>query len=473
MDEGYREIAKTCRPDDYTVRIETKYGMGTGFLYAVTEEYVYFLSACHVILKAFVRRAEGDAIRMDYRGDSRDYALLQFELCTLYEEDELTEERCDQLEDDGDRNRDIAAFRIKRADFVQGNAGFPEKIDRLSEEKIVRDLKYAGAGFPDEKKYYEELWGDCLGWDAESRLLVCKARNIHAERFDDVMRGFSGTGLIALYRDSPVFIGIVVSCRNEEEYGHFRVVGSTQISERLKRAGWETMEEYAEGLPPEGFYRGGMMGLQDQNFDELQAMSRNLIRAQLRQIDRKYMPQGMLAGEPFYDIPVCDGNRKKCKHYWCGRAWPLLAGKILHGDAGEAYYISEDGRRLSIEYICSEGNGQADLSSVVSAAASHKILGEQIPGDAILIWQSRERPGTKRFFPRKRFQRIIKDIAEGESSRYKNYDREAAYDLLDGELKEKDYGIIHVRELADRLDDCGTEEELKEKMEAVFHEIWG
>lgn len=470
----YKKIAKRCRLEQHIVRIENEFGCGTGFLYTVNDSiYVYIITVCHVILKAFVKKSK-KAIRMDYRQISKEYQVSQFEICTLYEENELTEKLCENLEDSEyeERHRDIVILRIKKQEFFDSDVEIPFMY-RLSEEKIAREINFVGHGFPDRKIHYEELIGICLGWESENKMMTCKALNISSQPFEDAMKGFSGTGLVADYEDSSVFIGVVAACDNGEMHQQFRVVGNTEISEKLKKIGWEAMEEYDACTPPAGFYRQEMMTVQDAYLEDMDVPTRQMICSELCRIDRECSPQQMLADEKFYDIPDCDRNRKSCSHYWCGRVWPLFVAKVLHGDVCDVYHISKDGKRLHIEYICSEGDGRADLASVVGAATSHSILGEQIPGDSILIWQSRKNPWVKRLFPREKFKRIINDIASGTSEKYKKFSRDAAYDLLDGEMMEKDYGVIHIQHLIEKLDGCQTEKEMKEKMEEILNEVWG
>lgn len=474
-DTIYKELAQKGELEQHIVRVENIYGCGTGFLYAVKgSAYVYIITVCHIILKPFVKKESTEHVHISYRGESKRYLVSQFEIGTLYEESQLTEAVLDALEDEGEyseRHKDIAVLRIKKQDFLQNGNEIPFMF-RLSEEKITRNLRFAGFGFPDSKKIYEELFGYCLDWNSEDKMITCKANNISSQPFCEVMRGFSGTGLIAQYEDSPVFIGVVVCCSNNENHQQFRIVGSSEISEKLRKIGWETMEEYDTGEVPEGFYRGDMMEMQDAYLEDMDHPTSYIIRKEIREIDRQYSPQKIITDEKFYNIPICDRNRKSCSCYWCGRVWSLFAAKVLHGDVSKTYCLSQDGRRLQIEYICSEGDGRADLASVVGAAINSKALGEQIPGDCILIWQSRENPGVKRSFPKEKFKRIINNIASGQSDKYKSFSKDAAYDLLDGEMKKKDYGIIHVQSLLEKLDGCKSEKEMKEKMEEILNELW-
>lgn len=468
----YRELAQKSGLDEHIVRIENQYACGTGFIYTVKNSmYVYIITAGHIVLKAFVKNSE-NGICIDYLQTPKKYAISQFEICTLFEESELTEELCEELEDGEytERHKDIVVLRIKKQEFLRSSEVSP--IFCLSEEKIIRDIIFVGYGFPAAKKDYVELFGSCLGWKKEDKIITCKACNVSSYMFEDTMKGFSGTGLIAKYEDSPVFIGVVATCDSGEMHQQFRAVGNTEISEELKKVGWETMEEYDAGTPPTGFYSGDMMALQDKNLEDMDGAARQVISGELRQIDRKCLPQKIISDEKFYDIPFCDRNRKNCMYYWCGRVWPLLVAKVLYGNTSDVYHLSKEGKKVSIEYICSEGDGKADLGSVVGNAVNCSVLGEQIPGDCILIWQSRENPGKKRIFSREKFKRIISDIASGTVDKYKDFSRDAAYDLLDGEMKKKDYGIVHVQHLINELDECQTDKEMKEKLEGLLNGIW-
>ncbi len=473
-DAIYRNLARKGKLKQHTVRIETEYGCGTGFLYAMKNStYIYIITACHVVLKAFVKNSR-NPVRIDYLKDSKEYKISQFEICTLYEKENERAKLCDRLEDVEKRasHDDIAVLRIKKQDFSCDDVE-TSSVYRLSETKIERDMIFAGYGFPDEKKDYEELFGICLSWETENSLLTCKAKNMEPIEFTVRLRGFSGTGLLAEYEGTPVFAGVVVACDNEELHQQFRAIGSTEISERLRNIGWETLEEYDEEVLPAGFCDQKLLECHEAYLKSIDTGTKRLICKVIRQIAGKCSPKQVLAKEEFYNIPVCDRNRKKCNYYWSGRIWPMFIGKILYDDIHNVCYQSGSGEKLRVVYVCSEGNGEAELASVVGAAADEMVLGEKIPGNSILIWQSREIPRVKRSFPRKKFKKIINDIADGDMEKYKEFSSDAAYDLLYGEMKEKDYGIIHIQELLDKLDDCQTEEEMKEKLEETLNEIWG
>ena len=309
----YRKLAEKGKLKQHTVRIETEYGCGTGFLYTMKgSTYVYIITVCHVVLKAFVKKSR-KPVQIDYLSNSKEYELSQFELCTLYEDEKELEKLCGRLEDEDERasHDDIAVLRIKKKEISCGDMG-ALPVYRLSEEKIKRGINFTGYGFPNEKKNYEEIFGDCLRWEAENRLITCKARNIETIGFTERLRGFSGTGLVAEYEGSSVFAGILVACDINEMYQQFLAIGSTEISERLKSIGWETMEEYDEEEPPAGFCDEELLECHNTYLKSMDTDTKRLICKIIRQIARESSPEQMLAKEEFYDIPVCDGNRKNC-----------------------------------------------------------------------------------------------------------------------------------------------------------------
>lgn len=468
----YEDFAEKYQIAKYIVQMDTAYGAGTGFLYTQKgSSCIYIITVCHVVLKSIVKK---ERICIRYQNHEKVYVAEQFQICTLYDESELTEELCQRLEDEerSERHKDLIVLRMLKQEFADGNVQLPNKLYRLSEKKIKRNMMFAGYGYPDETRFYEMLQGICLGWDEEERMITCKAGNIHAERFEDAMRGFSGTGLIAEYEGSPVFIGVVVCCRKEELHHQFRIAGSTEIAQKLNRMGWDIWEEYDDEKSPSGFYCDEMMDLQDMYLEVMDDAAKQILGDMIQKIGKKCFPFQMSAVEKFYDIPICDSNRKKCRYYWCGRVWPMVLAMLLHENLSDTYYLSKDGKKLQIEYICSEGAGKAEIASVVGAAANYSILGDQISGDRILIWQSRENPFLLRIYQRSKFKNIIKNIANGSNKKYGNTARAIAYDLLDGELKEKDYGIVHVQYLMEKLADCQTLLDMRKTLEELLDEIW-
>lgn len=475
--EIYRELASKCELERHIVRIEINNVCGTGFLYIVKNSgYVYIITACHVILEMLVKEGE-ETVSITYLRKTERYTVSQFEICTLFGKAKYAE-KLDAFRDDEYKanHEDIAVLRIKREEFLLGDVEILP-IYRLSEEKIKRNMIFAGYGFPNEKMEYVELFGECLGWDEENKLLTCRTHSVQSQSFDEAMRGFSGTGLMVKYEDNSVFGGIVLACDREEMHQQFRVVGSTEISEELKRAGWDVMEEYDDGTPPARFYRGEMIDLQEEYLKNIDKTTRQLICEKIKKIDKECSPPQMIVDEKFYDIPKCYGNRKSCNIYWRGRVWSLLVAGILHDGARNDYYVFKDGKKVSMKYICSEGDGEANIASVIHSACDCSVLGAQIqegkiPGDCVLIWDSKKNPCVKRYFSTKSVRGIIKNIADGDP-KYENLSRDAAYDLLDGEMKEKNYAIVHVQELIDKLDGSQNENEMKKRMEAIFCEVWG
>lgn len=474
-----KEFQRKYNISRHTVRIEMCKGnsVGTGFLYTVKDSlYVYIMTACHVICSAF-KYGDETTINISYADGEKEYKSSEFEICTLYKENEHTKELYERLEDEEtgeERYKDIAVLRIKKQVFSHGSAELPMDICRLLEEKVKRDMIFVGNGFPDGKVHYEELHGLCYGWELEKQMITCKAANIDYQPFEDAMKGFSGTGLLVEYKGGPVLMGIVAACDKNEMHQQFRIVGTTQITKRLIEIGWETLPEYDDEKPPERFYYGNMKVLQNEYLEDLNTSTKILITKEISGIDSKISPKNMVKGEAFYDIPLCPKNRKNCEYYWCGRIWPILVAKVFGGDIqGNSYkYKCKDGKELSIEYICSEGNGKVTLASVVEAATNNLVLGKHISGDSILIWQSKSSPITKRAFSKERFKNIIKDIAYGDGNKYKDISRNTAYDLLDGEMSKKNYGIIHIQYLIDELDGCNTEEDMKRRIGEILDGIW-
>lgn len=481
MYDKYSELQRKYRIIDHTVRIEIvqSSSVGTGFLYTIKgSTYVYIMTACHVICRVF-KYGEETIINIGYSGKNKNYKKSELGICTLYDESEQTAEFCEKLEDEdagGDtwkiRYKDIAVLRIKKLDFVADVSGLSTDFCWLSEGKIERGMKFVGNGFPDQKTQCEDLYGLCYTWEDENQMITCKAENISYQPFEEAMKGFSGTGLVAEYKGGPVFIGVVAACDNEEKHQQFRIAGTTQIAKKLGEIGWEIFPEYDAAKPPERFYRGNIQNLQNEYLKYMDNAAKQLICKEIIEIDRENLPCQMAEDEKFYDIPFCGKNRRSCEHYWCGRVWPMLVSKFLSGDKKNTYYKSKDGKELPIKYICSEGNGKADLASVVEAAVNSSVLGQQILGDSILIWQSEGNPSLKRLFPKESFKNIISSIAYGDSDKYKDISRNAAYDLLDGEMRKKNYGIVHIQHIIDELGGCNTEQDAKKKIGEIFDGLW-
>ena len=142
----YEDFAEKYQIAKYIVQMDTAYGAGTGFLYTRKgSSCIYIITVCHVVLKSIVKK---ERICIRYQNHEKAYAAEQFQICTLYDESELTEELCQRLEDEerSERHKDLIVLRMLKQEFADGNVQLPNKLYRLSEKKNKRTLMFEGYG---------------------------------------------------------------------------------------------------------------------------------------------------------------------------------------------------------------------------------------------------------------------------------------------------------------------------------------
>lgn len=471
---------------EYAVRLEISGKVGSGFMFATQEDGgVYIFTALHVILGLF-RLQEQEEYLVSWnsrqfpckRGDTSVCLLetgLTREACagdTSADENAVMEKLWDEFSDDEYQGTglDIAVLRMPKACFPAGSV-FPEPVAWIAEDKLKTGMDFAGNGYPNRKTVMCELLGTYRSRDENSGLLDCKAENISHEPFYEAMKGFSGTGLIADYHGRPVLFGIVIACLTYELHQCFAAVGIRELMEKMKEDGWITPEECAAGIPPDAFSQRKLMELLEQSIGYMRGTVQSGMKREFYRLSQNFSPVVLAEEEPFYDIPECMDERTGCLHYWAGRFWNLFIQDQLSGDGACSSYMSDTGEELGISYICSEGGADADMARVVREIINRKILGNRIRGNTILIWQSRINP-AKRELTRKGFKNIVADIAEGRFCGTDRRQNMEGYDLLNGEMSEKDYGMIHVTLLVHRLDDCETMEEVRSRIREVLDGIW-
>lgn len=464
----------------YAVRLDDLNEGGSGFLFAPENScYVYIFTALHVVIKML--SPEKQKLRVDWDGQQLVFDESEVDICTLFSE--LEQQRLAQLQKDevkkivgnldlafgndgySERHKDIAVLRLPRDKFGKGIVfeKFPRHID---EKELSMELPFLGLGYPNKKTVSLELEGKCKRWNREKQIWDCQAVNMEYQ-FVESMKGFSGTGLVVDYQGILILAGIVACCDSGELHQCFYATGVSEIIQKMKLYGWEIPERFSGGSPPENF---GAIDFKD-DLRYMQDQVRKGLHKELYKISNKCIPGEMSQTQKFYDVPVCTDGRIACPFYWRGRFWSIFICKILNGTEEKKYYVSKDGVSLGLEFICTEGNGKADIATVVASAIRQNVLGNQIKGNCILIWQSLERP-DRDYFTKKGFKNIVENIAEGNTYGMEGISNKAGYDLMDGEMRDKNYGIFHVKYLLSFLEECETMDEVKDKVMEVLEHVW-
>ena len=451
---------------EYAVRIEADGDVGTGFLYAPKNgNEVYVFTVYHVI-----RNISQKDLKIQYQGKEI-AGMEKVEYCIM--DDTLELESQGMFEDDQyeGRKEDVAVLRIPKSCFNEGMT-FPEESLWVEESTIERDCVLLGYGYPDKKEIALELSGKFIEWNNEKKILYCQAEKMPYTPFEEAMRGFSGTGLSIKKQRQLVLIGLVASCQYDEKHQVFVAVGLSEIIETMGKKGWKKPEKFMRKIPDK-FSDAPLQRLYVQYMKNVALDVERDFFDKIYQISQQMNPKQMISDESFFDIPNCEnGTREICSYYWAGRVIVLLICDYAKYDVQTNEIILGSGEKVHIAYICSEGDGKSDLASVVASAINGKVLGEQIKGNSILIWQSSGNP-VKRYFGRKKFKNIVSDITYGRiiGEQQEGMNQEG-YHLLNGEMCSKDYGILHIYELIEKLSDCVTVNEIEEKVREIFNGIW-
>ena len=452
---------------------------GSGFLLTYQESgYVYIFTALHVVIGTLTK------VGRDLSGNWNENHFVcrgdEIEYCTLYQElDEeylalKTEEEIkkiiDKIEDElkssqnKRRDKDIAVLRVSKNKF-KDNCIFEKSLYCIEEEKLSNDFPFIGVGFPDDKPFALKIEGSSKGWNKSGRLRDCQAVGMDYE-FVEKMKGFSGTGLVTEYMGRLILTGFVVCCDSDEKHQCFRATGTSEIVSIMKKKGWEVPEVYGKGVPPENFLEKVCYFKEDLKYMDLSV--KQGLRSIFIKIEKDNRLDVLAEKEAFYDIPKCTGERIACPIYWKGCYWIQYIYRTVHALMDEKQCINIHGENLKIEYICTEGDGQAEISTVIASAIRKNILGQQIKGNCILVWQSEKNP-DRNIFQKNNFKRIVQSIADGDES---GEPEKAGYDLLDGEMKTKNYAIFHIKYLLGQLEQCHSMDEVNTRVEEVLEYVW-
>ena len=446
----------------YAVKLGTD---GTGFLYAPEDsKYVYIFTVHHVIVGL-----ESEDFKIYYKNKQVNCKNQKIEVCVLDETLQYSDFEDDQYEG---RKEDVAVLKIPKSCFEE-EIIFPKEILYFEENAIKPNLKFNGFGYPNGKDIALELLGTFQIWDENKKMFSCQADNITHPDFQEAMAGYSGTGLVMDIQGQLVLVGLVVSCEYGEKHRIFRAVGISGIRDKIEEKGWEIPKKLsgADNLItiPETFLQSEIINLESEYIKNVVQEVEREIYNKFYKIANELTPIKMCEYERFFEVPKCNNrNRKNCSYYWAGRLLSLLLLLYVNGTATQNRIILKDGKQIGIEFICSEGNGKADLGTVVESVINENIIGSQIKENSILLWQSKEVP-LRRKIKRGNFRNIVSDIASSNRSKNKNFN---GYHLLYGEMKEKDFAILHIHELLEEVLGCGTVNEIEETIREVLNEIW-
>lgn len=466
----------------YAVRLYDSVEAGSGFLFVPQgSDSVYIFTALHVVINTLT--GIGKDLAVDW-GESHFVCKgAELEYCTLYQElDEgyIAQKTGEELRkivnkidrevrdsENPERNKDIAVLRVPKGKFEAGSV-FAEGLCCIGEERLPSDFQFMGAGFPNGKDYRLMLKGHSIRWNKIKRLRDCQALGMEQE-FVERMRGFSGTGLVTDYRGKLIFIGIVVSCDSNEKHQCFRAVGTSEILSGMERKGWELPDIFGKGVAPDDFLEKVSYFREDLKY--MDTLVRRGLKNAFMEIARDNQPGKLAETEKFYDIPKCTGERISCPVYWKGRFWLIYIYRVIGNPAGADHCVIIDGQELKMKYICTEGSGKAEISTVVASAIRQNIFGPEIKGDCILVWQSEENP-DRHIFSKRRFKNVVEDIADGNMYGMNYKLEKEGYDLLAGEMKTKNYGIFHIKYLLEQLEKCHTMDEVGDKIRGILEDVW-
>lgn len=434
---------------------------GSGFLYAPKKsEYVYIFTVHHVIVGL-----ENEMPKIYYKNKEVDCKNEKIECCVLDESLQSKDFEDDQYEA---RKEDVAVLKISKNCFEE-DIIFPQEILCLQESMIESNLKFNGFGYPNGQDIPLKLSGTFQAWNKDKKLFSCQADSIKHPDFQEAMEGYSGTGLVMDIQGQLVLVGLVVSCKYGEKHQIFHAVGISEIRNKIEEKGWEVPQTHFLNTVPETFLDSKIIDLENEYIKNAISEIKTEIFNKFYQISQEFIPIKMCECENFFEIPECNNkHRKNCNYYWAGRLLSLLLLLYMNGTTTQKKVMLENGKEVEIEFICSEGNGKADLGTVVESAINENILGKQIKGNCILLWQSKQSP-LKRRFKRKNFRNIVGDIASSSLSKNKNFN---GYHLLNGEMQQKDFGIVHIHELLEYLSECGSVNKIEETIREVLNGIW-
>ena len=461
--EKYRELEKKIKSKDSAVQIKLDgKPAGSGVAFDTKNDgYRYIFTVFHVVKNWISNKCKLEFVLHNDTFKGPEVFEENKNVCLLLEQEEMQKylKECD--DEKIPIEKDVVVIRIDKTEEMYSLNAFSYMDAKLLHE----DEFYIGNGYPNLDSLKIELYGEYK--EKKESTIYCSVEDKVYTDFTDSMHGYSGTGLFIGRGQGCSLIGLVDRTNSDEQNNIFLAVDILELLHKMQKIGWET-PEIVQAVDLENDK------LNDKKYDDVcnsfikDIELANELRLKFRHLVKKLSMQELLENEKYYDVPKCNcKHRKVCPNFIVGRIFFLGLSKLLNDDYECNYFDITENEKLTMEYICSEGRGEADIGTVSRTLVTEGILGNQIAGDSFVVWQSMQTASISKK-SKTGLRKLVTNIA-GNENKEKG---KKGIDLLDGEMSGKDYAIIHLMEFGREISECNSIDEVKEKVREVLDELW-
>lgn len=464
---------------------------GSGILYVGgSKESAFIFTAAHVIREIWKRKKSQEIQRLHFTmKDGKDKCkIIEFD-CEIVSNNDGKEHHGDiyihEKYNDKSYTNDVAIICIPREDWMNSLLPF-----RIKESENMEKQK--GYGFPkssdgeSEKEDQSELAGK-LGIKGEvinkDNKKYCfeykKDVKVEDANRDNIMSGFSGSGLFAEKNGSYILCGIASSPCGEESSGNVMWVSeATLLFEVMKQ------QKISPQLPQSfNDYKNSII---DREFDIGFEYEKDLFHNIADElINEKGLVPSIVFENDFKEIR-CDRGRLDCDKYWEGQ---LKKAVIL----SESRNIKVDNMKnpkitmpnpyendiVQIKFLCTDEKFEKVITDLIKKDFfSNGIITDK----TIFLWNGSEIEN----YSRRRMRRVIPQIADLERKEYSpkilykkfsellpKSEKYSKFDIIKGSLANCNLAIIATEEMMKSLKSSdGEPEKMKRQFEEKIKRIW-
>lgn len=484
------------------VRISNESGdtlFGSGILYlAIENQHVFIFTAAHVIDN--MRLSAGDhekSIKFALK-DSEDEVKTIDLVCRVPLSDKPDIDVGDiYVHSDykiGELINDVAIICVPKEDWMSDLKSYQINDCTYTDEQI-------GYGFP-ESSDNETTKGSNTILDGKSKL-VCNVIDIHTSRYvleysnkkvfnmeisrDQIMNGFSGTGLFSLQHGRYKLCGVLSSPFGGEKAGNQAYAIKANLlfdildQHNLKGEIPKTFDLHRELIKREYNKRPGY----DIERDTFDCFVDDLIQ------NVGLTPQNVF--EDGYEDIKCNQQKYGCDKYWMGqlkKSVVLAKLKDISIDNMKKPYIKlpepYSEYEVGIKFLCSDESFDTVIRNLIEYDYFNNGL---VENNTILLWNNHnDNNGNINMYSREKFRRAMGSIVVGKSDKYsalemakklsrviKHNEGMVTFDIIEGDINDCNLALIGTNRMMESIEDLSdiqNFEEMKNKFDEKLKEIW-
>ncbi|WP_434291352.1 trypsin-like serine protease [Clostridium botulinum] len=463
---------------------------GSGILYIrESKESAFIFTAAHVIYEIFEKKQDVKKLHFTIRDGEYKCEIIELD-CKIISDCKGKEQHGNiyihENYDDKSYANDIAIICIPKKKWMDSLHTF-----RIKESK--NDEEQQGYGFPQStdqesvKKYQSELAGKMnlngkvVNKDIGKYSFIYEkyVQEVDANR-ENIMKGYSGSGLFAEENSSYVLRGIVSSPCGEGPAGNVMWVSeATLLFEVMKQ------QNISPELPQSFvLYKNiikeeyGLIYRNERDFFEYTADC--LIK------EHNLLPKKLY--EKDFEKIRCDKERWNCDEYWKGQLKKavILSGlKDIQVDDMKNPQISipdsNENNIVKMKFLCTDDKFEKVITELIE---KDYFTNGTIIDKTIFLWNGND--FSKNQFTRKQFQNVIPNIVETKfneytaSELYKKFSNFlppsksfVQFDTIKGGLSNCNLALIGINRMMESLENAdGNPEKMKSQFEKQIKKIW-